>query len=96
MTSQREEHGHGCHRNQLARMNRIAGQIGGIIRMIEDERYCVDILIQLRAARAALKRVEGNILSEHMQHCVVQALGESAEARAKIEELMQLFDAEKD
>lgn len=87
---------HACHRDQLARMKRIYGQVAGIMRMIEEERYCVDILVQLRAVRAALKRVEGNILSGHMQHCVVQALGESREARAKVDELLKLFEAERD
>lgn len=91
-----QQHSHACHRDQLARMNRIAGQVAGIMRMIEDERYCVDILIQLRAVRAALKKVEGNILSRHMQHCVAQALGEPETAPAKVEELLKIFEAAKE
>ena len=85
---------HACHKDQLSRMNRIAGQIGGICKMIEDERYCMDILIQMKAVRAALKKVESNILRKHMQQCVTQALGESAEAQKKVAELMKAFDAE--
>ena len=87
---------HAKHADQLVRMNRIAGQIAGISRMIEEGRYCMDILIQLRAVRAAIKKVEGNILRKHMQHCVMQAMGESAEAQAKVEELLKIFEAEKD
>ena len=84
------------HTDQLTRMNRIAGQVAGITRMIESERYCLDIVLQLRAVRAALKKVEGNILQRHMQHCVSEALGSSPEAQKKLEELQKLFEAEKD
>lgn len=84
------------HKDQIARMNRIAGQVAGISRMIEDERYCLDILLQLRAVRAAVKKVESNILQRHMQHCVAEALGESPEAQQKVAELQKLFEAERD
>lgn len=84
------------HKDQIARMNRIAGQVAGICRMIEDERYCLDILLQIRAVRAALKKVEGNILQRHMQHCVAEALGESPTAQQKVAELQKLFEAERD
>ena len=84
------------HKDQLTRLNRIAGQVAGIARMIEDERYCLDILLQLRAVRAAVKKVEGNILHMHMQHCVAEALGESPEAQQKVAELQKLFEAERD
>lgn len=85
---------HACHKDQLTRLRRIAGQIGGISKMIEEERYCIDILIQLRAARAALKKVEGNILHKHMQSCVAQAMGDSAAAQEKVTELLKLFETE--
>lgn len=84
---------HAQHADQLVRMRRIGGQVSGIERMIAEGRYCVDILIQLRAVRAALKKVEGHILRRHMQHCVVQALS-GEEAQAKVDELLKLFDAE--
>ena len=84
------------HKDQITRMNRIAGQEAGISRMIEDERYCLDILLQLRAVRAALKKVEGNILQRHMVHCVAEAMGNSPEAQAKVAELQKLFAAERD
>ena len=82
------------HRDQLARLGRVAGQVEGIKKMIEEGRYCMDILIQLRAARAALKRVEGNILYAHLQHCVAQALGGKG-AEEKVEELQRYFEADK-
>lgn len=85
---------HMNHKDQITRMNRIAGQVAGIVRMIEDERYCLDILLQLRAVRAALKKVEGNILQRHMQHCVAEALGANPDAQKKVEELQKLFEAE--
>lgn len=85
-----------CHGDQLARLKRVAGQVSGIARMIEEGRYCVDILIQLRAVRAALKKVEGNILRRHMEHCVAQALGDTGAAHSKVDELLKLFEVEQD
>ena len=71
---------HAEHTTQLARLRRIEGQVKGLIGMIEDERYCVDILTQARAIRAALKKVEGAILQEHVEHCVAGAF-ESGDRR---------------
>lgn len=85
---------HPDHTAQLGRLKRIAGQVRGIERMIEEGRYCIDILIQLRAVRAALKKVEGNILTLHMQHCVAQALQAPDSAREKVAELMDYFAKE--
>ena len=58
--------------------------------MVEEERYCVDILTQIRAARAALRRVEESILRDHVEHCVAQAIrsGDPGEQRAKVDELV--------
>jgi DNA-binding FrmR family transcriptional regulator len=60
--------------------------------MVEEERYCVDILTQLRAARAALRRVEEAVLREHVEHCVAQAIrsGDSAEQKTKVDELLDV------
>ncbi len=60
--------------------------------MVEQERYCVDILTQIRAARAALRRVEEAVLREHVEHCVAQALrsGDAAEQKAKVDELLDV------
>ena len=70
------------------RLRRINGQISGIERMVEEERYCIDILTQISAAQAAIDKVSLALLDEHTRHCVVGA--ESAEAREeKTEEMME-------
>ena len=83
---------HARHTGQLERLRRIEGQVGGLVRMVEEERYCVDILTQIRAARAALRRVEESILREHVEHCVAQAVrsGDSVEQKAKVDELLDV------
>lgn len=80
------------HCGNLPRLNRISGQIEGIKKMIEEGRYCPDILIQLRAVRSALKAVESNVLQTHLQHCVAQSFDSETEKNQKIEELKMLFD----
>ena len=60
-------------KSQLARLGRIEGQVRGVARMIEEDRYCIDVLTQIRAVRAALDRVEQETLSDHLQHCVAHA-----------------------
>ncbi|MCB1035512.1 MAG: metal-sensitive transcriptional regulator [Acidobacteria bacterium] len=80
---------HASHQSQLARLRRIEGQVRGLVRMIEEERYCIDILTQVRAARAALRKVEEGVLREHVEHCVVQAVeGGGTERKVKIDELL--------
>ncbi len=69
------------------RLRRIAGQIGGIERMVDEERYCIDILTQISAAQAAIDNVALALLDEHTRHCVVGA--ETPEARKeKTDEMM--------
>jgi DNA-binding FrmR family transcriptional regulator len=72
------------------RLKRVEGQVGGLLRMIEDDRYCVDVLIQINAVRAALHKVEEHILKDHVSHCVADAFasGNPIEQRHKIEELV--------
>jgi DNA-binding FrmR family transcriptional regulator len=72
------------------RLNRIEGQVRGLIGMIEADRYCIDVIIQVAAVRAALKRVEEEVLKDHVAHCVEHAIssGDHAEQRRKIAELM--------
>lgn len=79
--------------SQLPGLNRIEGQIKGIKRMIEDRRYCVDILTQLKAAKAALHKVEQEVLKKHMQHCIKNAVTskDEVEIQTKIDELMKLL-----
>jgi len=84
---------HADHTSNLNRLHRIEGQTRGIARMIEDGRYCIDILTQIRAVIAALRKVEDGILRDHVEHCVSNALagGDEAEQRAKIDELLTVF-----
>ena len=86
------KHDHARHTGQLDRLRRIEGQVGGLVRMVEEERYCVDILTQIRAARAALRRVEESVLREHVEHCVAQAIrsGDPVEQKAKVDELLDV------
>ncbi|HXK10142.1 MAG TPA: metal-sensitive transcriptional regulator [Vicinamibacteria bacterium] len=86
-------HAHARHGGQLLRLRRIEGQVRGLVRMVEEERYCVDILTQLRAARAALRRVEEAVLRDHVEHCVAQALrsGDRAAQKTKVDELLDVL-----
>jgi CsoR family transcriptional regulator, copper-sensing transcriptional repressor len=74
----------------LKRLARIEGQVRGIARMIEDDRYCVDVLTQLGAVDTALEAVAVKVLEEHVRHCVAGALesGDPKEAHAKSSELL--------
>ena len=77
----------------LRRLNRIEGQVRGLARMVEDERYCIDIVTQIGAVRAALRRVEEEILRDHVAHCVAHAIasGDKADQRRKVAELMDVM-----
>jgi DNA-binding FrmR family transcriptional regulator len=81
-------------KTQLARLGRIEGQVRGVARMVEGDRYCIDVLIQLRAVRAALKRVEDEVLKDHVATCVEHAIqsGDAEDQRAKIAELLTVLD----
>jgi DNA-binding FrmR family transcriptional regulator len=76
----------------LKRLSRIEGQVRGLARMVEDDRYCIDIVTQISAVRAALRRVEEEVLRDHVAHCVEGAIasGNQAEQRRKIAELMEV------
>jgi CsoR family transcriptional regulator, copper-sensing transcriptional repressor len=79
------------HTGQLKRLARIRGQIDGVGRMIEQERYCIDILAQTTAIRAAIKSLEAAILEKHMAHCVHDAMTARGDADQKIQELLEVF-----
>jgi DNA-binding FrmR family transcriptional regulator len=81
-------------KSQLARLNRIEGQVRGIARMVDEDRYCIDILTQIRAVRAALEKVEQELLGNHLRHCVAQAFdgGSQRERQSKIDELVKVLD----
>jgi DNA-binding FrmR family transcriptional regulator len=75
----------------IKRLHRIEGQVRGIERMVEDDRYCIDILTQIGAVSTALERVAFRILDQHVNHCVAGALasGDEAEGKRKTEELLE-------
>ncbi len=75
------------------RFNRIEGQVRGLARMVEEDRYCIDIVTQISAVRAALRRAEEEILRDHVAHCVEHAItsGNKTDKRNKIAELMDVF-----
>jgi len=75
------------------RLNRVEGQVRGLSRMVEEDRYCIDIVTQILAVRAALRRVEEEVLRDHVSHCVEHAIasGDKADQRAKIAELMAVI-----
>jgi len=76
--------------SSLKRLKRIEGQVRGLARMVEQDRYCIDVVTQISAVRAALRRAQEEILRDHVSHCVENAVasGNRAEQRRKIAELM--------
>ena len=81
------------HEESLQRLRRIAGQVQGVQRMIEQKKYCIDILTQIQAVRSALRAVEVQILKKHMDHCVRDAFasGSPAKADRKMAELLRVM-----
>jgi DNA-binding FrmR family transcriptional regulator len=79
--------------SNLKRLGRIEGQVRGLARMLEEDRYCIDIVTQISAVRAALRKVEEELLRDHVGHCVEHAItsGNKTEQRKKIAELMDVF-----
>lgn len=78
----------------LNRLKRIEGQVRGVGQMVADERYCIDILHQVQAVKAALSKAESEILKDHAACCVSEAIasGDTAEQRVKFNELIDLFE----
>lgn len=74
----------------LKRLSRIEGQVRGIARMVDGDRYCIDVVNQISAVRAALARVEDEIIKDHVGHCVEYAItsGDKSEQRQKVAELV--------
>lgn len=75
------------------RLNRIEGQVRGINRMIDEDRYCLEVLGQLQAVRAALRAVENMVLGDHISHCVEDAFatGNPDAGREKVDELVDVL-----
>ncbi len=81
------------HKDKLNRLKRIEGQVRGIASMVEEDRYCMDILTQMQAVKSALSKVEDQILKDHAACCVAEAIssGDEAEQKEKFDELVELF-----
>jgi DNA-binding FrmR family transcriptional regulator len=77
----------------LKRLSRIEGQVGGLFRMVQEDRYCIDVVTQISAVRAALRRAEEEILRDHVSHCVEHAIasGNKSEQRKKISEIIDVL-----
>lgn len=77
----------------LKRLSRIEGQVRGLARMVEDDRYCIDIVTQIAAVRAALRRAEEEILNDHVANCVEHAIasGDKEDQRRKVAEIMAVL-----
>jgi CsoR family transcriptional regulator, copper-sensing transcriptional repressor len=94
MSTTQAEHTYGYTKDKDAlvrRLHRIEGQVRGVERMVEEDRYCIDILTQIAAVNTALESLGFQILDEHVRHCVAGALtsGDEADAREKTEELLE-------
>lgn len=75
----------------LARLGRIEGQVRGITKMVEDDRYCIDVLTQVAAAKAALEAVSLSLLEDHMHHCVADAI-KAGDGTAKVREVSEAIE----
>ncbi|AXE64979.1 MAG: transcriptional regulator [Hyphomonas sp.] len=84
---------HSPSKSVVTRLKRIEGQVRGVSGMVEDGRYCIDILTQLQAIKAALGKVEDELLKNHAAHCVEEAIrdGDVESQRQKFSELVDLF-----
>ena len=84
---------HPDHGKEISRLNRISGQLEGVRKMISENRYCPDILLQLKAARSAIRSLEARVLKTHLENCVVGAFEEKNEKgrEEKILELVELY-----
>lgn len=88
MTSPETSSGYAASKDQIAvRLRRIQGQVGGIERMVADERYCIDVLTQISAVQAALDKVALGLLDDHARHCVMEARDDDVRT-ARADELM--------
>jgi len=77
----------------LKRLSRIEGQVRGLSRMVEEDRYCIDVVTQISAVRAALRKLEEEVLRDHVGHCVEHAIaaGNKIEQRQKVAELIDVI-----
>jgi DNA-binding FrmR family transcriptional regulator len=78
-----------CHKDKLTSLRRIEGQVRGVQNMIEEGKYCVDILNQIKALKNSLITVEGKILKTHLRECIKDSLNGSSDFDLKIDEIMK-------
>lgn len=84
---------HPDHSQEISRLNRAIGQMGGIKKMIEENKYCIDILTQCKAVKSAIKSIEINILERHLKSCVMNTLSQKnqKDKEKKIKEILNLL-----
>jgi|TARA_B110000438_G_C15815354_1_gene651676 DNA-binding FrmR family transcriptional regulator len=82
---------HPCHKEQLTNLRRIEGQIRGIQGMVEEGKYCVDILNQIKAVKNSITAVEGKILKTHLRECIKNSLKGDDEFDVKMDEIMKVL-----
>ena len=75
---------HPCHKDQISSLRRIKGQIEGVERMIEQGKYCVDILNQIKATKNAISTVEGKVLQTHLQECIKESFNGNGDSDNKL------------
>ena len=83
--------GHPCHKDQLANLRRIEGQVRGVQGMVEEGKYCVDILNQIKALKNSLITVEGKILKTHLRECIKESLQGDDQFDTKIDEIRKIM-----
>jgi DNA-binding FrmR family transcriptional regulator len=83
----------GTRQDLLLRLRRVEGQVRGVQKMVEDERYCPDVLVQMSAIHESLRAVERALMKDHLQHCATEALrsGDAKQAQRTYDELTELF-----
>ncbi|MDA0957143.1 MAG: metal-sensitive transcriptional regulator [Proteobacteria bacterium] len=80
-----------CHDDQIKHLKRIEGQVRGVLKMVDDGRYCIDILNQIKAVRNALAKVEGNILQKHLESCLKESMVSEDNFELKVSELLEVW-----
>jgi len=83
---------HPSHQSQLSALKRVEGQVRGIIKMIDEGKYCIDVLNQIKAAKAALVKIESNVLKKHVESCVKESFKNKKALDSKVEELLKLIN----
>ena len=82
---------HSCHKDQLSSIRRIEGQVRGVEKMIEEGKYCVDILNQIKAVKNSITSVEGKILNTHLRECIKESLSSEENFDDKIDEIVKVL-----